>query len=208
MPTRSLDTIRPSAAAIADALADATDRDQLRRTYRRLMLGLAARDLSLELRVEDAAAELADLAAGAVEAALRIACAEVDRPTDTFRLSVIGMGKCGGRELNYVSDVDVIFVYEPVDGADDNAALRSATAVAAAMMRVCSDHTREGTLWPVDAGLRPEGQVRAAGPHPGQPRGVLPTLGEDVGVPGPAQGTSDRGRRGSRATLHGDRSPR
>ena len=34
------------------------------------------------------------------------------------------MGKCGGRELNYVSDVDVIFVAEPVEGADETAALR------------------------------------------------------------------------------------
>ena len=51
------------------------------------------------------------------------------------------MGKCGARELNYVSDVDVIFVAEPADGADEVAALRAATAVAAAMMRICSDHT-------------------------------------------------------------------
>ncbi len=153
-----LEGVRPSAAGLTQALATATDRDELRRTYRRLLLALAARDLSLQPRVEDVAAELADLAAGAVEAALRIACAEVDQPTDSFRMSVIGMGKCGARELNYVSDVDVIFVYEPVDGVDENIALRAATAVAAATMRVCSDHTREGTLWPVDAGLRPEGR--------------------------------------------------
>ena len=34
------------------------------------------------------------------------------------------MGKCGGRELNYVSDVDVVFVAEPVPGADEDAALQ------------------------------------------------------------------------------------
>ena len=154
-----LDAVRPTAAGIAEVLAKAADRDELRRIYRRLLLRLAARDLSMTLRVEDAAAELADLAAGAIEGALRIAASELDRPTDTFTLSVIGMGKCGGRELNYVSDVDVIFVYEPADGADENAALRGATALASAMMRVCSDHTREGTLWPVDAALRPEGRA-------------------------------------------------
>jgi glutamate-ammonia-ligase adenylyltransferase len=153
-----LDAIRPSAAGIAEVLAKTSDRDELRRSYRRLLLRLAARDLSMTLRVEDAAAELADLAAGAIEAALRIAATELSQSTDTFTLSVIGMGKCGGRELNYVSDVDVIFVYEPAEGADENTALRGATALAAAMMRICSDHTREGTLWPVDAALRPEGK--------------------------------------------------
>ena len=47
-----------------------------------------------------------------VEAALAIARAEVGSEADACRLAVIGMGKCGARELNYVSDVDVIFVAE------------------------------------------------------------------------------------------------
>jgi glutamate-ammonia-ligase adenylyltransferase len=50
-----------------------------------------------------------------------------------------------------VSDVDVIFVAEPADAG--------ATALAAAMMRVCSEVTAEGTIWPVDAALRPEGRA-------------------------------------------------
>ena len=40
-----------------------------------------------------------------------------------------------------------------------DAALRGGHSLASAMMRVCSDHTREGTLWPVDAALRPEGKA-------------------------------------------------
>ena len=68
------------------------------------------------------------------------------------------MGKCGGHELNYVSDVDVIFVAEAADGHDEQAAIRAATMLAANLMRVCSDHTAEGTIWPVDAALRPEGK--------------------------------------------------
>jgi glutamate-ammonia-ligase adenylyltransferase len=155
----TLGTVRPTAARLANALGEARDRDELRLIYRRLLMRLAARDLSLDLQLEDAAAELADLAAGAIEAALRLARAEVGESAELARLSVIAMGKCGGHELNYVSDVDVIFVAEPVDGADEVKALRAAASVAAAMMRVCSDHTREGTLWPVDAGLRPEGRA-------------------------------------------------
>lgn len=72
------------------------------------------------------------------------------------------MGKTGGRELNYVSDVDVIFVAEARgDGGDEpeDTALRTATRLASAMMRACSASTEEGALWEVDAALRPEGKA-------------------------------------------------
>ena len=156
----ALTVVRPTAAALTEQLTQACDRDDLRRTYRRLLLRLAARDLDLGLRLDDAAAELADLASGAVAAALRIAAAEMGTAVaERCRLSVIAMGKCGGRELNYVSDVDVVFVAEPADGVAEADGLRAAAALAATMIRVCSDHTREGTLWPVDAALRPEGKA-------------------------------------------------
>src|SRR5213079_1702510 len=77
------------------------------------------------------------------------------------RLAVIALGKCGARELNYVSDVDVVFVAEPADGGDEKAALATATALAGALMRTCSAQTAEGTIWPVDANLRPEGRSGA-----------------------------------------------
>jgi glutamate-ammonia-ligase adenylyltransferase len=133
--------------------------DALRVEYRRVLLRLAARDLAHDLGIDDAAAELADLAAGTLEAALAIARREVGESADLVRLAVIAMGKCGGRELNYVSDVDVIFVHEPADGADETAAARAATQLASQLIRVCSDPTAEGTLWQVDAALRPEGKA-------------------------------------------------
>jgi glutamate-ammonia-ligase adenylyltransferase len=82
----------------------------------------------------------------------------------TCRLAVVAMGKCGGRELNYVSDVDVVFVAEPArhaDGSteDEAAALRVGSSLAVAMMRACASSTAEGTIWPVDAALRPEGKA-------------------------------------------------
>ncbi|QCX27872.1 bifunctional [glutamine synthetase] adenylyltransferase/[glutamine synthetase]-adenylyl-L-tyrosine phosphorylase [Nocardioides jishulii] len=131
--------------------------DALRVEYRRLLLRVAARDLAHGQQMDDTAAELSDLATGTLEAALAVARAWVGAEADDVRLSVIAMGKCGAHELNYVSDVDVIFVHEPVDGIEEHHATRVATQVASQMMRVCSDHTREGTIWPVDAGLRPEG---------------------------------------------------
>ncbi|MGI8700164.1 MAG: bifunctional [glutamine synthetase] adenylyltransferase/[glutamine synthetase]-adenylyl-L-tyrosine phosphorylase [Nocardioidaceae bacterium] len=154
-----LDRVRPTAAAIAAELRAAGSPEELRRTYRRLLVRLAARDLTGALRVDDAAGELADLAAGTIDAALGLAMAEAGNGSAPYRLAVVGMGKCGGRELNYVSDVDVLFVAEASDAGQEAAALRTATAAASAMMRICSDHTLEGTLWPVDAALRPEGTV-------------------------------------------------
>lgn len=154
----NLMSVRSTADGITAELTSARDRDELRLIYRRLLLRLAARDLSLALRLDDVAAELADLASGAIEAALLLARQEVGTAAESCRVSVIGMGKCGGQELNYVSDVDVIFVAEAAEGFAETAALKAATSVASAMMRICSDHTSEGTLWPVDAGLRPEGK--------------------------------------------------
>ncbi|MGI8433918.1 MAG: bifunctional [glutamine synthetase] adenylyltransferase/[glutamine synthetase]-adenylyl-L-tyrosine phosphorylase, partial [Nocardioidaceae bacterium] len=142
-----------------ERLSTPNDGDGLRRIYRRLLLRLAARDLTLEMAVDDVAAELADLAAATLEGALVLAGREVGAAAGLCRIAVIGMGKCGGHELNYVSDVDVIFVAEPATGADETLALKAASAVAAALMRICADHTREGTLWPVDASLRPEGRA-------------------------------------------------
>lgn len=130
----------------------------LRVAYRRRLLALAGRDLIGSADVAEVAAELADLAAAALEAGLAIARAGVPEH-GTCRLAVIGMGKAGGRELNYVSDVDVIFVAEARDGHDEDAALRTATRLASAMMRACSASTEEGALWEVDAALRPEGKA-------------------------------------------------
>jgi [glutamine synthetase] adenylyltransferase / [glutamine synthetase]-adenylyl-L-tyrosine phosphorylase len=145
---------RPSRLGLQRTLAEAVGtetgrvaRDALRVAYRGCLLTLAARDICGHVAVDDVAGELADLAEATLGTALDIAARE--HPTDS-RLAVIGMGKCGGRELNYVSDVDVVFVAEPADNG--------ATTLAAAMMRICSEVTSEGAIWPVDAALRPEGR--------------------------------------------------
>ncbi|GAA0953708.1 bifunctional [glutamine synthetase] adenylyltransferase/[glutamine synthetase]-adenylyl-L-tyrosine phosphorylase [Nonomuraea longicatena] len=129
----------------------------LRVAYRGRLLHIAARDLTGESAPAEVMTELSDLAGAALEAALAVARDET--PGDTVRLAVIGMGKCGARELNYISDVDVIFVAEPRDGADETEALALATRLAQATMRACSAATPEGALWEVDAGLRPEGRA-------------------------------------------------
>ncbi|MGK5534180.1 bifunctional [glutamine synthetase] adenylyltransferase/[glutamine synthetase]-adenylyl-L-tyrosine phosphorylase [Streptomyces sp. URMC 129] len=150
--------LHPGVEEFETALAPATDPDALRVRYHRALLTIAARDITGTTGFAETAAELADLATATLRAALRIASNEAPADAALCRLAVIGMGKCGGRELNYVSDVDVIFVGEPAEGVGEQPALQAATRLAARMMRVCSDTTAEGTIWPVDANLRPEGR--------------------------------------------------
>ncbi|MFH9980362.1 bifunctional [glutamine synthetase] adenylyltransferase/[glutamine synthetase]-adenylyl-L-tyrosine phosphorylase [Streptomyces sp. NPDC017179] len=150
--------LHPGVEEFEQGLAEAGDPVALRVAYRRCLLSIAARDVCGTTDVAETAAELADLATATLRAALRIARAAAPGDDALCRLAVIAMGKCGGHELNYVSDVDVIFVGEAVDGADEVKALRAATALASHMMRICSETTVEGSIWPVDANLRPEGR--------------------------------------------------
>jgi [glutamine synthetase] adenylyltransferase / [glutamine synthetase]-adenylyl-L-tyrosine phosphorylase len=162
---------RPDAAELRARLLDAvgaspdaaepasqTGAAPLAVAYRRALLHLAGRDLTGVMTLEDTAAELADLAAGVLEAALAIARAQLPADAAPARLAVIAMGKCGGRELNYASDVDVIFVAEGAGNGDESAGLRGATRLAAGLIQACSQPTSEGAIFPVDPNLRPEGR--------------------------------------------------
>ncbi|MFF4544097.1 bifunctional [glutamine synthetase] adenylyltransferase/[glutamine synthetase]-adenylyl-L-tyrosine phosphorylase [Streptomyces sp. NPDC001435] len=150
--------LHPGVEEFERGLAGAIDPVSLRVAYRRCLLSIVARDVCGTTGVAETAAELADLATATLRAALGIATAAAPDDAALCRLAVIAMGKCGGHELNYVSDVDVIFVGEALDGADEGKALRSATKLASHMMRICSETTVEGSIWPVDANLRPEGR--------------------------------------------------
>ncbi|MFD4715828.1 bifunctional [glutamine synthetase] adenylyltransferase/[glutamine synthetase]-adenylyl-L-tyrosine phosphorylase [Streptomyces sp. NPDC058430] len=150
--------LHPGVEEFERGLADAVDPNALRVAYRRCLLSIAARDVCGTTDIAQTAAELADLATATLRAALSMAQADDPGDAALCRLAVIAMGKCGGHELNYVSDVDVIFVGEAVEGADEGKAIQAATRLASHMMRICSDTTVEGTIWPVDANLRPEGR--------------------------------------------------
>jgi glutamate-ammonia-ligase adenylyltransferase len=115
--------------------------------YHRSLLCLAARDLTGAATIDDTMQELAGIAGAVMESALAIARTEV--PGEP-RLAIVAMGKCGARELNYASDVDVIFVADPADTA--------AERLAAAVIQVCARSTPEGSIFPVDPNLRPEGR--------------------------------------------------
>jgi glutamate-ammonia-ligase adenylyltransferase len=162
-----------AAEPVADrAAAGADPATQLRLAYRRRLLQQAARDLTGADPLDAVMAGLADLTVAALDAALAIARADLPAGSPRCRLAVVAMGKCGAGELNYASDVDVIFVAGPAaataNGAE-TAALRTATALASGLIRVCSQSTPEGSLFPVDPNLRPEGRdgplVRTVASH-------------------------------------------
>lgn len=128
---------------------------KLRKRYRDQLMLLAAHDLAATVENEpvlpyrQVGQHLTDLADSALTVALSVAVARIcpDEPVPV-RLAVIAMGKCGACELNYVSDVDVVFVAEPAD--------TTATRLAAEMMGVAST-----AFFDVDAALRPEGKAGA-----------------------------------------------
>ena len=104
----------PHADEPVAGLPDKEAVDALRVEYRRHLLRLASRDLAHHVGLDDAAAEISDLAGATLDGALAVARARVGEPAHAVRLAIIAMGKCGGHELNYISDVDVVFVHEPV----------------------------------------------------------------------------------------------
>jgi len=154
----------PSAA---DPVAEPARANDLRHAYRRALLRIAARDLTAAdplALLPDIAGELADLADATVESALALARGEVDG-WPSVRLGIIALGKTGARELNYVSDVDLLYLAEPVLDDDGGPVCGTATAVevatrlVGALVRVCSANTVAGTIWQIDSALRPEGKA-------------------------------------------------
>ena len=120
------------------------DAGGLRRWKRREMLRVAARDLLGVADLPAVGRELAALAQVCLAAAL-----EIVGPDLPF--AIVGMGKLGGRELNYASDIDVLFVHE---GDAENA-----DRVARAVITAMSEPTADGIVFRTDANLRPEGRA-------------------------------------------------
>ncbi len=152
----SVGELRDMFTASADKTTDTNAAlHPLRNLYRDRLLVLAGLDLAPAVENEPVmpftavGEHLSDLADAALGAALAVATRAVCGDTgEAPRLAVIAMGKCGARELNYVSDVDVIFVAEDLE---NNLAI--ATRLAGEMMRFAVD-----AFFEVDAALRPEGK--------------------------------------------------
>jgi glutamate-ammonia-ligase adenylyltransferase len=159
--------------------------DALRRFRRREMLRIGVRDLLRLATVQETTDSLSDLACLLIHAAYEIVDADLKRQYGVpmhhdrqgrwveTKFTVIGMGKLGGHELNYSSDVDLIYIYESHDGEtraprQGRAAIPPGVGIsneeyfeilARELTRVLSEPTREGHVFRVDLRLRAEGSV-------------------------------------------------
>ena len=140
---------------LSEELASKPDTD-IRHWKRSQMLRIMVRDIEGGADLMSVTREVSALA----DACL-IHCFEQARQAHPdVRMAIIGMGKLGGNELNYSSDVDVVFVHAPAaDGGSD--AARAAAQIARQVMAEMSTTTASGLLFPVDADLRPEGPAGA-----------------------------------------------
>ncbi len=119
----------------------------LRRFARRRKLRIAARDILEDPPVQDTLRALTESADATVIGALHVAAGG-----DAKGFAVVAMGKWGGGELSYGSDLDLMYVFDEEAGRED--ALRMAAELAV----VLSQSSRHGEAYSLDAGLRPEGR--------------------------------------------------
>jgi [glutamine synthetase] adenylyltransferase / [glutamine synthetase]-adenylyl-L-tyrosine phosphorylase len=126
----------------------AGDAASLRDGVARRLLAVAAADLTYRIDMPEVGACLSDIADAATVGALRLA----DRGDD-LAIAVIALGKWGGRELNYASDIDLVVVH---DGDEE-----AAVALTTRLIDMLSARSEYGIAFRCDLDLRPEG---AAGP--------------------------------------------
>jgi glutamate-ammonia-ligase adenylyltransferase len=160
----------PLATGLAAAISKSGLDDGLRQFRNRQMLRIIWRDLCDLASLDETFADLTSLAeiclAGAIEGNSRILREKFGTPVDADgeiqQLSVIGLGKFGGGELNLSSDIDVMFCYGS-NGECRGGGRRSLsneqffTRLARAVISSLSEMTKEGFCFRVDARLRPFG---------------------------------------------------
>ncbi len=150
------------AARVSRSLEGVTDETGLKRGLRRLrqreMVRIAFRDLAGWADLSEVMATLSELAEGCIDAALTHLARRLKAPPG---LVVLGMGKLGGCELNFSSDVDLIFAYAAIGEADETRHHEAFLRLAQKLIQALSETTADGFVFRVDLRLRPHG---ASGP--------------------------------------------
>jgi [glutamine synthetase] adenylyltransferase / [glutamine synthetase]-adenylyl-L-tyrosine phosphorylase len=148
----------------AEVLQAATDEDAdpeafvsaLRHAKARVMMEVGLAELAGELRTRDATIVLSALADATLEHATRRALAERRLEGGKGALAVIAMGKLGGREIGYGSDLDIFFVYDAGSDEDDELAEKYVRAAQRVLSLVSTPHG-DGPGYELDTRLRPSG---------------------------------------------------
>lgn len=141
--------------------------DSLRRLYRREILRIGVRDVLGEADLATVTQELSHLADVLVDASCHIAHQQLSArypQSPNTPYTVIGLGKLGGSELNYSSDIDIIFVYKDEGELEDARGVARTyheyfNAFVEKVVQNLSERSAEGHLYRVDMRLRPEGKM-------------------------------------------------
>ena len=167
---RAAGEIGPLTSALAAAHGEEPGfMDALRRLRRHELVRIAWRDLAGLATLEETLHELSSLADGAIHAALEFATGALASRYGTPRSSggdaqelvVVGMGKLGGGELNFSSDVDLVFLYPEQGETDGPRSISSEeyfTRLGQSLIRLLDARTAEGFVFRVDMRLRPLGE--------------------------------------------------
>lgn len=134
----------------------------LRRNHHTFLTGVLYREVVLKQQLENVAKEISDLADAALDVAIEQAESTLEtrrglKRADDFRFCVIAMGKHGAQELNYSSDIDLMFVFDG-SGAGRIDGLGYAVKLAEALIPLIDAVTEHGHVFRVDTRLRPEGK--------------------------------------------------
>jgi glutamate-ammonia-ligase adenylyltransferase len=159
---RPLDAATVARGARARLDAGAEIRVALRANHHALALRVLIREALLNRPLEETGAEISALADGALAVALQHTLAEFEtrrqwHAPENFRFCVIAMGKLGAAELNYCSDIDLMFVFDG-DGPRGLSGRQFAVKIAERLISLLDEVTEDGLVFRVDTRLRPEGK--------------------------------------------------
>ena len=142
-------------------LSGATKSDSVSLRVHAALVEIAGDDLAGRTGVREATGRFSSAIDEIVGEALEAVTEQVKerhRIVDELGFAVIAMGKWGARELNYYSDIDLVFVHEPVEGQDSESR-SAAVAIASRLVSSLSSPTFDGPALQIDADLRPEGSM-------------------------------------------------
>ena len=205
----------PSQRELTDGLlaeVDAAFEDsrllQIFRHFRqRHLLRIGANDVIRDRPLEEITRDLSRVADASLEAALAVSLRHVAQrfgePFTTAgkpaRCAILAFGKHGGEELNYSSDIDLMFLYDEEGesrgkrvGAIDNQEFFG--RVVTEVVRLLSAHSDQGQAYRIDLRLRPEGHRGPLARSPGQHPIVLRHAWPNLGAPSAHQAAAGRGR--------------
>jgi glutamine synthetase adenylyltransferase len=158
----------PFAKALTEAIANEREFGKrlslLRRTWSKALLGIVVAEIDDRLSIAESKHLQTELAEASIDAALIVMRDEMNNRhhVDDIQLSVLALGKLGGRGVDYGSDLDLVLVYDDNAASGDSTAAEIYARAVEIFVTTLSGMTRDGNLYRVDLRLRPFGKNGAS----------------------------------------------